>query len=562
MDRAEALMEDHPDSALAILQTVDSASLRGKADKARRALLMSMALDKNHIFATDSSILQPAIDYYLRHGNPDQRLKTRYYQGRIWMNQGDNEKALNSFLCALEDAPACTDTLALARLFLAKSAMHYNQYDITSYLEATQNAKRLYGLAGDSMYVYKCEIKILEGATLNNDTALALRTAENIEKMQSRYDTPDFPALMPLITCHYSFDNDEALRDNVEKWERESLHEIEDDGNLSMNMALALERIGEYGKALKYVNNAASLIQREEYDLEDSIKFNLVASSVYEHCGMPAKALDYYKDYVDNINSRHGYLINSGIFFTKEKHDMEMDNLRKSTSNINITLLAFITFLMMILSVISFAYIMKSVRIWDKFRDSEHRRAHLTQESLIESEGRLIAQHKLDNIEKERLKNLNKELNERIDGLVAEKNGLKELLEKSNDLPQPVRQIVVKRVEILDDFFRNQITDDHRHGKEFSKIIESIKLNQEKFFDYLRESYNASNPGLMSLLVEKGLTIPEMNYACLLLLGLSNKQIEAYLKIKRTGDISTEIRKKLALPPNSSTLKICLKNLM
>ena len=62
-DTAESLMETHPDSALSILKGVDKSQLHSKAARARYALLMSMALDKNVIDTTTFDVLQPAIDY-------------------------------------------------------------------------------------------------------------------------------------------------------------------------------------------------------------------------------------------------------------------------------------------------------------------------------------------------------------------------------------------------------------------------------------------------------------------------------------------------------------------
>lgn len=76
MDAAESLMESHPDSALAILDSIPASEVNGQEEKARYALLMSMALDKNYIDTTDFNVLQPAIDYYLEHGTPDERLRT------------------------------------------------------------------------------------------------------------------------------------------------------------------------------------------------------------------------------------------------------------------------------------------------------------------------------------------------------------------------------------------------------------------------------------------------------------------------------------------------------
>ena len=71
MDAAESLMESHPDSALAILDSIPGSEVKGRETEARYALLMSMALDKNYIDTTDLKVLQPAIDYYPEHGTPD-----------------------------------------------------------------------------------------------------------------------------------------------------------------------------------------------------------------------------------------------------------------------------------------------------------------------------------------------------------------------------------------------------------------------------------------------------------------------------------------------------------
>ena len=70
LNRAEALMESHPDSALIILSTIDKGQLSDKNQKAKYALLMSMALDKNYIDTTTFDVLQPACDYYIEKGTP------------------------------------------------------------------------------------------------------------------------------------------------------------------------------------------------------------------------------------------------------------------------------------------------------------------------------------------------------------------------------------------------------------------------------------------------------------------------------------------------------------
>ena len=78
LDMAENLMDSKPDSALRVLEGIPASKVKGKEVSARYALLKSMALDKNCIDTTTFDILQPAIDYYIKHGTPDEQLRTYY----------------------------------------------------------------------------------------------------------------------------------------------------------------------------------------------------------------------------------------------------------------------------------------------------------------------------------------------------------------------------------------------------------------------------------------------------------------------------------------------------
>ena len=84
MDKAESLMDAKPDSALVVLENIPASSVKGKEAAARYALLKSIALDKNCIDTTTFDVIQPAIDYYIKNGSPDEQLRTYYYQGRIY----------------------------------------------------------------------------------------------------------------------------------------------------------------------------------------------------------------------------------------------------------------------------------------------------------------------------------------------------------------------------------------------------------------------------------------------------------------------------------------------
>lgn len=89
MDRAEAMMTEHPDSSLHLLEQIQSEQLRTARTKARYALLKTIALDKNYIDVADDSLSRAAYEYYQNHGNKSARMKSTYYLGVIEENGGN-----------------------------------------------------------------------------------------------------------------------------------------------------------------------------------------------------------------------------------------------------------------------------------------------------------------------------------------------------------------------------------------------------------------------------------------------------------------------------------------
>ncbi|MBO7278321.1 MAG: hypothetical protein J6U70_01810 [Bacteroidales bacterium] len=94
----ETYLNAEPERALRVLDSMDVEDLHRRRDRAHYALLKSMALDKNYIDLTSDSLIAPAVAYYSRHGTADEKMKAYYYQGRVYQNAGEDERALLSFL--------------------------------------------------------------------------------------------------------------------------------------------------------------------------------------------------------------------------------------------------------------------------------------------------------------------------------------------------------------------------------------------------------------------------------------------------------------------------------
>ena len=128
----ESILDSRPDSALALIRQIDTSSLRGKAAKAKFSLLHAAALDKNYIDTADTRIAQPAVDWYDRHGTPEQRLKAWMYLGIEEFNGGIYNQAIVSFIRAMEQSSGIRDGNLLGILFsrMAETYIRTQDYNM------------------------------------------------------------------------------------------------------------------------------------------------------------------------------------------------------------------------------------------------------------------------------------------------------------------------------------------------------------------------------------------------------------------------------------------------
>ena len=141
LDDVETYINERPDSALAVLRALDSTAVRGRALRARVSLLHSMALDKNYIDLKTDSILAPAVSWYSRHGSPDEKLKTRYYLGRLQYNAGNYQEAIVTYTEALEMTAKAKDLKYVGFVNQAIADTYASTYQ---YGDATQFLSKAY----------------------------------------------------------------------------------------------------------------------------------------------------------------------------------------------------------------------------------------------------------------------------------------------------------------------------------------------------------------------------------------------------------------------------------
>lgn len=106
---AEAIMQEHPDSALSILQAIDTETISTDRCRALHALLLSQAYDKNYIDLTCDSIISIAVDYFSDSDEHHYAMLAHYYHGRIRYNATDYPHCLFSMMKAFSHAEDIND---------------------------------------------------------------------------------------------------------------------------------------------------------------------------------------------------------------------------------------------------------------------------------------------------------------------------------------------------------------------------------------------------------------------------------------------------------------------
>ncbi len=142
LNDVESYIMERPDSALAVLDSMDRTLLTTDRLKAHHALLHAMALDKNYIDVTDDSLASVALDYYSRKGPKKYEARSRYYLGLSYFYAGDLSKAILEFTRA-EEVSEMSDSLYLAMIKTIQGHVYIQTHND---LEALNCYKKSYDL--------------------------------------------------------------------------------------------------------------------------------------------------------------------------------------------------------------------------------------------------------------------------------------------------------------------------------------------------------------------------------------------------------------------------------
>lgn len=536
---AEALMQAQPDSALKLLRSINKTKLGDNEEQARYALLMSMALDKNYIDTTSFDILQPAIDYYLKEGSADEKLKTCYYQGRIYQNREENDSAMLCFMRGGEYFGHASDTLTMANLLVAQGTILNTTYKYEDFIEVNLYAANLYNKLERADYEILSLANALDGCIVTQNKSRAdsiMAIACNRVNNKPEYASEISPY---ILSYTIRFGEKEDIADLLEHYE--SADSIDD--MTKIDIAQAYCKIGNIVKANQLLDAIDSTSATKE-----SLKYLAVRTDVSEQAGDYAEALNAYRNFSTTIDSIHQNIFSHDLLFAKERHEMEKTNLlslQKRDKFIWLSLCVALA-LLIIVGYIYYRYrLIKGKELLEKHRNKQ-----------------LLLEKKRAELESEQQSLVAENLRLKIEQLKNESTTLRELLEKRNNFAQPIEDAIKIRMEMLNGLLATQITENDSYSQPYIAWTKKLIQDKDEFMNNTRLAFKSSHPKFMEYLEEHGLTESELNYVCLYAIGLRGKEVGEYIQLKRHYHISSDIRKKLGIDEHQTNIGIYIRKLM
>lgn len=500
----ESIIEERPDSALAILEQIDKAELSTDEEKACYALFLSMALDKNYIDLTNDSIIVIAEDYYRDTDNNHEKMLSYYYHARIFYNAKNYSKSLCLMIKSFDCADESNDYYWKGRIaeqisniyganYHGEEAIHYAEIAYDNLKESGRQPYVNYSLlslsrAYNNNGIYdKCNSiskNLLDSASAYNDTLLSVYSKE-------------------LLATSYIGLND--FQNAVA-----SILEIQQDGNLSKNLKCLLGisyiELGEVTKAEKILK-----------DIEDSYVSDDISLGyeIAKRRGDLETALNILSQLYNNLDSVFAQSMNLNFSqslteYHKEEQEIKKNELIKEKQLRNRIIL--ISLLIVIISVFSF------INYRRKYR------------------------HKLE-------KNIS----------IAQNLQEILLLKESNfsDAKETIRNLLASRFEIIDKLCRtiyeNKATGlvKKKISNEIEKLIEDFSSNKQKISE-LEKFVNKNYSNIITSFKSDFPNLKEADYLLFLYtaLGFSISAIALFLKedkldavYNRKARLKSKIRK-------------------
>ena len=517
----ERIIEERPDSVLNVLQTIDTEELANDEERAKHAVLLSMALDKNYIDKTSFEVLQPAIDYYEDNGSATDKLRTYYYQGRIYQNAGNDAMAMEAFVKALSKGSQSNDILTKARTHFAQSNIYYDLYDFDNFIATNKSAAAYFKQAEDYNGYADCFNRIINGYTLKDEPEKALPYIDECKQM---LDGLSIPTLTDFYSSYITYLTNYGTEQEIDEIIHQYTNSVPSSNVDWLTIANAYYAMHRYNEALSILS---------QYDTEGNEykekKYLVILYEVYRGLGDYKNTLETFEEYVDLFTNNILVKMQQDTKFVEERHALEMAKAKETEAKNKRT----IAVLACVVALIGSLLVIMIIR----------RRLQIS-----------YAKNKELEVEKQKYEQLYADA-------IAERDALTKMVEDSS-VKDETKAVIKARLDVLNKVIISQITGTTSANKKAYEELELLLADKETFIESTRLTIEGNNPEFITALKRRGLTNEEINICCLYAIGLKGKDIKAYTSQPRHYNQSADIRHKLGLTESDTNLSIFICDML
>ncbi len=258
---AERLMRTSPDSALLVLeQAKKEATTYSRRNRMHYLLLQAEAMNKAYLPLDTLTSMHEVLDYYLSHGNRDERMRACYLMGSVWRDRGNSPLALQYFRDAIGEADTTAtdcDYTQVSRIYAQIARLFDKQRYPQMELEQWKQAMRYALLAKDTLMYIQCQEYIGDAYFLLGKEDSVLYFTQQAYEAYLKYGRKDWAAATQIVIADYYLKHDSLAnaKQALDEY-RNGSGFFEGDGNVSSGYEIFYYYIGEYYEKMARLDSA------------------------------------------------------------------------------------------------------------------------------------------------------------------------------------------------------------------------------------------------------------------------------------------------------------------
>ena len=223
LSHAEEIMEEHPDSALAILDSLPAAELGSDADRALHALLLTQAQIKNGYTVDSDTLIRLATAYYSDRDPSPRLMKSLFYLGDILHTNGNLPESIIVLSEAYTLANKFDDSYWIAKTSERISDIYNDSYNVEEAIRYTEKAVHNYSKSGKLLnHLYSlCDLAtgysnkgIYDRAEIMLDSVAAIARVNLADTALLAYC---YDSMLPVLMKSKSYDKANICLDSISK---------------------------------------------------------------------------------------------------------------------------------------------------------------------------------------------------------------------------------------------------------------------------------------------------------------------------------------------------------